>query len=115
MMFVNAGDKADRDQPYAAYMTLNEAHTDTADIQAMVKAGFLVRTRADADTKEARANDTKRRELAFQSGAQVVSTDYRHPDARFANDYQVRLPGGAITVCNPVRVTDRCNGATVEP
>ena len=115
MMFVNAGSKADRDQPYAGYMTLNEADTDTADIQAMVKAGFFVRTRADADTTEARANDTKRRELAFQSGAQVVSTDYRHPDTRFGNDYQVRLPGGAITVCNPIRVTDRCNGATVEP
>jgi hypothetical protein len=115
MMFVNAGAKADRDQPYAAYMTLNEAHTDTADIQAMVKAGFFVRTRADADTKEARANDTRRRELAFASGAQVVSTDYRHPDTRFGNDYQVRLPGDAITICNPVRTADRCGGATVEP
>lgn len=115
MMFINAGDKADRDQPYAAFMTLNEAHTDTADITAMVKAGFFVRTRADSDTREARANDTRRRELAFTSGAQVVSTDYRHPDTRFGNTYQVRLPGEAVAVCNPVRTAGRCGGATVEP
>ena len=81
----------------------------------MVRQGFFVRTRADADTKEARVNDTKRRTLAFESGAQVVSTDYRHPDARFGNDYEVRLPGEAVTICNPVRTADRCNGRTIEP
>jgi hypothetical protein len=45
----------------------------------------------------------------------VVSTDYRHPEARFGNDYQVRLPRDAITICNPVRAAGLCDGATVEP
>ena len=39
----------------AAYLTLNEALTDTAHITKDVKMGFLVRTRADADTVEARS------------------------------------------------------------
>lgn len=115
MMFVNAGAAADASAPYAAYMTLNDAVKDQDHIRAMVKAGFFVRTRADADTKEARGGDTQTRDAAFASGAQVVSTDYRHPDPRFGNDYQVRLPGDAITVCNPVRMGARCAGATVEP
>jgi len=115
MMFVNAGDASEEDKPWAAYMTLNEAKTDFAHIQERVRQGFFVRTRADADTKEARVNDTTRRSLAFGSGAQIVSTDYRHPDPRFGADYEVRLPGGAITVCNPVRIGDKCAGATIEP
>ena len=115
MMFVNAGDASEADKPWAAYMTLNEALTDEAHIRDMVKQGFFVRTRADSDTKEARANDTRSRTAAFASGAQVASTDYRHPEARFGNDYQVRLPRDAITICNPVRAAGLCDGATVEP
>ena len=115
VMFVNAGPAGEDAKPYAAYMTLNEALTDTAHITAMVEAGYLVRTRADADTKEARTGDTKRRDAAFASGAQVVSTDYRRPEARFGTTYQVRLPDGAITICNPVRTGAICDGASVEP
>ena len=114
-MFVNAGDASEADKPWAAYMTLNEARTDEAHIRDMVKQGFFVRTRADSDTKEARVNDTTSRTAAFASGAQVVSTDYRHPETRFGNDYQVRLPGDAIVICNPVRTAGRCDGATIEP
>ncbi len=113
MMFVNS--QGAPDAPYAAYMTMNEPVKDGAEIARRVKLGFFVRTRADADTKEARVNDTRTREAAFASGAQVVSTDYRHPDPRFGNDYQVRLPGGAVVVCNPVRMGERCGGTTVEP
>ncbi len=104
---------ADEDSPDSAYMTLNE-HEDVARITAAVKAGFIVRTRADADTIEARTNDTHRRDAALASGAQYVSTDYRQPDARFS-DYQVRLPGGAIAICNPQRAPERCAGLPIEP
>ena len=54
---------------------------------------MVVRTRADADTVEARTGETARREAAFASGAQYVSTDYMKPDLRFG-PYQVVLPGG---------------------
>jgi hypothetical protein len=109
LLFVNT----DEASPAAGYITLNEA-ADAPRITADVKAGFIVRTRADADTVEARADDTERREIALASGAQYVSTDYRHPDARLSS-YEVRLPDGAITVCNPVRAAGRCAGIPIEP
>jgi Phosphoinositide phospholipase C, Ca2+-dependent len=96
------------DAPEAAYFTMNEPIKDQALIQERVKQGFLVRTRADADTREARVNDTTRREAALASGAQFVSTDYQDPDPRFGNDYSVKLPGG-ITRCNPANQPQGCD------
>jgi hypothetical protein len=109
LLFVNT----DEQSPAAGYITLNE-RADAARITADVKAGFIVRTRADADTLEARADDTSRRDAALVSGAQYVSTDYRRPDKRLS-DYRVRLPGGAVTVCNPVRAAELCGGLSIEP
>jgi len=91
----------DEASPAAGYITLNEPIKQQARIQAAVKAGIIVRTRADADTYEARRNDTAPREAAFASGAQYVSTDYMHPDTRFS-DYQARLPGGGVARPDPV-------------
>jgi hypothetical protein len=109
MLFVNT----DENSPAAGYITLNEA-ADAPRITKDVKAGLIVRTRADADTVEARTNDTRRRESALASGAQYVSTDYRHPDARLSS-YEVRLGNGAVAVCNPVRAAGRCGGVAIEP
>jgi hypothetical protein len=97
MMFVNI----DETSPAAGYITLNEPIKENARIQAAVKAGLIVRTRADADTWEARKNDTAPQQAAFASGAQYVSTDYMHPDTRFG-PYQARLPGGGVARDNPV-------------
>jgi len=60
-----------------------------------------VRTRADADTEEARSGDTTRRDAALASGAHFVSTDYPVPDPRFT-DYRVGIPGEGVARCNPV-------------
>ncbi len=106
--FVNT----DEASPAAGYITLNEP-ADVARITADVKAGFIVRTRAVADTVEARAGDTRRRDAALASGAQYVSTDYRRPETRFS-DYQVRLPSGAIALANPQRHPERCAGISIE-
>jgi len=103
----------EEDSPAAAYITLNETVADQARIRADVAAGMLVRTRADADTFEARRNDTQRRDIALQSGAQFVSTDYFEPDPRFG-PYRVRFDGGAIVRCNPVRAAAKCAGMPVE-
>jgi hypothetical protein len=92
----------DEASPAAAYLTLNEPVELQARIQAAVKAGFIVRTRADADTWEARRNETARQVAAFASGAQYVSTDYMHPDARFG-PYEARLPGGGVARPDPIR------------
>jgi hypothetical protein len=110
VMFVNSPHESDED---AAYLTLNHPVREAARIAAAVGNGYLIRTRADADTREARRNDTRRREAALVSGAQVVSTDYIEPEPRFG-DYQVRLPGDAIARCNPRRTASRCAGLAIE-
>lgn len=98
MFFVNTDEKS----PAAGYITLNEPIQQHDRIRAAVKQGLIVRTRADADTWEARKNDTAPREAAFSSGANYVSTDYRHPDTRFSS-YEARLPNGLVARVNPVR------------
>lgn len=99
MMFVNI----DEASPASGYITLNEPIKEHERIQSAVKAGIIVRTRADADTWEARKNDTAPREAAFSSGANFVSTDYRHPDLRFSR-YEARLPDALVARPNPVDV-----------
>jgi hypothetical protein len=106
--FVNV----DETSPMAAYLTLNE-HADAPRIKAAVEAGFIVRTRADAETIEARSGDTTRRDAMLASGAQYVWTDYRHPEPGLT-DYQVRLPDGAVALANPVRAAARCAGIPLE-
>lgn len=109
-MFVNT----DEASPAAAYLTLNDPVGQKDRIAAAVKAGFIVRTRADADTWAARTHDVTQRSAALSSGAQYVSTDYLWPDPRFAGGYAVRLTGGDVAVCNPVRAADRCDGLALE-
>lgn len=94
------------DEPGAAIMIINDPIADFERITELVRAGYIVRTRADADTLEARNNDTRRRDRAFASGAQLISTDYYLPAAHFDSDYVVRLNGPAR--CNPVRVAADC-------
>jgi hypothetical protein len=59
-------------------------------ISSDVAQGFIVKTRADEDTREARDGNTARREAAFSSGAQFVVTDFLLPD-KSIGAYQVKL------------------------
>ena len=97
------------DAPEAAYFTMNDPEPQFAEIQALVKQGFLIRTRADADTKEARAGTTARRDAAIASGAQFISTDYLWPDPRFGTNYTAGLPDGVVTRCNPLNAPKGCD------
>jgi hypothetical protein len=110
VMFIST----DEASPAAAILILNDPIKDGSRIAADVRAGYLVRTRADADTVEARKDDTGPRDAALAGGAQAVSTDYMTPDPRFPGGYQVKLPGGAAVVCNPLRAAARCDGLPVE-
>jgi hypothetical protein len=95
--------------PEAAYFTMNDPKEDHHLIVQRIRQGFLVRTRADADTREARNGDVRRRDAALGSGAQFVSTDYLWPDERFDADYTATLPAGAATRCNPVNAPVGCD------
>lgn len=74
LLFADRGD--DTAHPDAAVFKFNDPLADGAAITAAVRAGFLVRTRADADGVEARAGDGRRRDAALASGATWVSTDF---------------------------------------
>jgi len=87
------------DHPAAAFVKVNDPVGRFKQIQSLVKRGFLVRTRADAATKESRSGDTSRRDKALASGAQFVSTDYPEPNKNFS-DYSVQIPN--IARRNPV-------------
>jgi hypothetical protein len=109
-MFVNT----DEASPAAAYLTLNDPIRQKDRIAAAVKAGFIVRTRADAETIAARAASVAQRTAALASGAQYVSTDYMWPDPRFPGGYTVRLTGGEAAACNPLRAAEHCHSLPVE-
>jgi hypothetical protein len=104
-------------QPDAAFVKRNDPMgSNLAEIQALVRAGYVVRTRADADTLQARTGDTAQRDAAFASGAQWVSTDYpvAGRSARFGTDYFVDLPGPEAVRCNPINTGPLCRDATIE-
>jgi hypothetical protein len=101
------------DHPAAAWMKVNDAIRDFDKIRHLVKSGFLVRTRADADTAEARTNDPTRRDKALASGAQFVSTDYPEPVAELS-PYHVRLPGDVTARTNPVSGEPSLEGVDLE-
>lgn len=92
----------------AAALKMNDTG-DGKEIAEMVERGYFVRTRADADLVEAKGNDPARRDAAFESGAQIVSTDYPPGEPRADNGYQVTFGGDAPGVrCNPVTAPDEC-------
>jgi hypothetical protein len=98
MMFVNA----EEGRPEAAFRIINDPVEDFHRIQHLVRSGYLVRTRADANTMEARSADYSRMRAAFASGAHFVSTDYYVPNPKFGTGYQVKLPGGGPGRWNPL-------------
>jgi len=99
---------ADAADDEAAFILLNNPVGDYAEIQQTVAAGFIVRTRADGDTEEARSGDYTNMNAAFGSGAQIISTDYYQPDPRYKTepqswtDYHVAFPSGVTFRINPV-------------
>jgi hypothetical protein len=89
------------ENPAAAWMKRNDPIKDFDQIQNLVRAGFLVRTRADEPTEHARANDVRMRDHALASGAQYVSTDYPEPNFNFS-PYRVGFDKGFVARSNPV-------------
>ncbi|MBX3314914.1 MAG: phosphatidylinositol-specific phospholipase C1-like protein [Actinobacteria bacterium] len=105
---------ADPGDPDAAFIKRNDP-TDPS-IPNLVLDGYVVRTRSDADTLEARANDTGPRDAALASGAQWVSTDYPVPNfgVDFDTPYFVEIPGGVVARCNPVNAPASCVSADLD-
>jgi rhodanese-related sulfurtransferase len=101
-------------KPQAGILFINDPEANIEQITEMVNKGYLVRTRADADTREARENDTVRREKAFVSGAQFISTDYYRPDPRWPA-YHVDFGDNGYFRVNPVTAAGYSGHKLMEP
>ncbi len=99
--------------PQAAWFKINDPVADFDRIRRLVGAGYLVRTRADADTRQARSNDTTQRDKALASGAQFISTDYPEPDRRLSS-YCVQFTNRVVVRGNPVSGKGPWNGLDLE-
>lgn len=101
---------SDPGNPETAFVRIGDPTSNLAQIQNLVNEGYMVRTRADANTVEARyPGMTERRDNAFASGAHIISTDYYQPDPRHISgpssgwsDYSVFFPSGELFRVNPV-------------
>jgi hypothetical protein len=74
---------------HTAFLLRNDPIGRENEIRELTKK-FIVRTRSDAGTIESRNNDYTRFNSAWQSGAQIISTDYYMPDLRFSN-FQIKF------------------------
>jgi len=88
--------------PAAAYLVVNDPVGQGERIKDLVRRGYMVRTRADADLREVRANDPVRRDAAFASGANVVSTDAPVPCSELGSAYVCGLPEGGCWRRSPM-------------
>ncbi|NQZ75383.1 MAG: hypothetical protein HRT61_04620, partial [Ekhidna sp.] len=89
-LFVNV----EEGNPESGFRIINDPIGGMSEIQRLVGLGYMVRTRADSETIEARANDRSRFEAAISSGAQVISTDYYIPSKLFDSPFQVVFDDG---------------------
>jgi hypothetical protein len=109
VLFTNS----DPGQPETAFVEQNDGTKEAID--TLVKKGYLVRTRTDEGTKQARTNDTTRRDLALSSGAQMISTDYPPSEPSEWTGFKVELPEGLVARCNPVNKPAGCVDSLLEP
>jgi hypothetical protein len=104
-------------QPDAAVMQMDDPRgANQAEIQRLVRKGYLVRTRSDEALSTMRANETSRVGFALSSGAQSVSTDFPVAGmaSRYDSNFVAQLPGGVAVRCNPVLSPAWCRGNVSE-
>jgi hypothetical protein len=91
----------------ASIISIDDPVKDAARIAADIKAGFIVSTRADDGTVEARAGDTNRRDWAFSSGAQIIQTDFLLADKKIGA-YQVSIGDTRHIQCDTKLAPELC-------
>jgi hypothetical protein len=94
LMFIDAPD----DDPLAAVIIANDP-ADKTRIDALSRAGFLVRTRADE------AGTTEVRQAALATGAHLLSSDY---------PLEFQIPDGTPARCNPLSSPAGCTSLAIE-
>ena len=84
-MFVDSNPR----EPSAAVLSMDVPEPEL--FAELTARHFLIKTRADADCVEARANDHTRADAALTSTAQIIITDYPVADPA-VGPYVVTLP-----------------------
>tara|TARA_B100001750_G_scaffold225137_1_gene216765 strand:- start:21 stop:701 length:681 start_codon:yes stop_codon:yes gene_type:complete len=74
--------------------------------------GFMVRTRPDEATVEAREKNYTRFDLALETGANFITTDF--PGNDMEAEFTIWLPQGPV-MCNPRTAPDHCLPRDIEP
>jgi hypothetical protein len=97
----------DETSAIGAFVSLPDPVRDQARIAKAVADGFMVITRADADTSEARLYNLRRRSAAFASGAQVVQTDFAAADPTIG-PYRVNLADNPDAMCGKQLDSEHC-------
>lgn len=109
----------DEEDDGAAFIKYNGPISGQQNIQTAVQAGFMVRTRSDSDTDEARTGDYSSMNAAFASGAQIISTDYYRPDPRHTTDpgwtdFHVKFSTGKTWRVNPLLLPEKAGWVITE-
>jgi len=102
----------------AAFLKYNDpTGTGQAEIQRLVRKGYIVRTRADTPIDTILNKDLSMYRASWPSGAQIVSTDWPAYGmaARYDWDYAVQLPNRAVARCNPISAPEHCSDELLEP
>ena len=97
LLFITSTDK----DPYAAFIKENNPINNFEKIRTLVEKGYIIRTRTDYDTVQARGNDHTQKQFAFNSGAQLISTDYIEANFKFSN-YTVKFANNDTLRINPI-------------
>ena len=100
-------------EPDAAFVEVNDSQHDAPAIPDLIKKGYIVRTRADADLQQGRPNGLAVRDAALASGAQLVSTDFPFME-KSPEGYGVQFPQGGVSRCNPVNAPANCNAGALQ-
>lgn len=87
-------------KPFASVFIRNNPRDP--DIGRLVKEGFIVRTRADANVVAVANGAIDNREAALAGGANIVSTDFPNGETEPKTGYVVKLPGDVPARCNPL-------------
>jgi len=92
VLFVNATEGS----PEAAFRIIKDPVLDFEYIKGLVDKGYIVRTRVDEGTQEARNNDNNysRFHKAIECGAQVLITDFYLKPQLFESTYKISFEGG---------------------
>jgi hypothetical protein len=108
-MFVRSDDSRED----AATLVLDNPRSEL--IGKMAKAGYFIRTRADADLRGNAADKQARRDAALASGAHILSTDFPSGEAQAVTGYVVEFPDAAQARVNPVSGPTALAGQVVGP